>query len=677
MRRTLFYASVLRIGLLFLLLGGMLAGAVWAQPPAPQPVSHLQAVAGTVTTAFGYQGRLMSGGSPANGAYDFRFSLYDAESGGQQVGSTVTMEDVPVSNGEFQVILDFGNVFDGTALWLEIAVRPGDSNGAYTTLSPRQPLLAVPYAQALPGLWIQYNSVSPNIIGGHSNNNVSDGVVGATITGGGAPNTSLPFNHANRVTDSYGVVVGGDSNQAGNGDEDPENALYATVVGGTGNQAVGPSAFVGGGGYYHDMEGWHREGNIADGDASVVVGGVGNRTTRGMAFIGGGSGNVASSYFSVVTGGTINRASGHASFVGGGMGNRAGMEYSFIGGGDSNTVEGGYTDKNAAICGGRFNKAQKTGTFVGGGERNTTSGAYATVSGGYHNTAGGAYATVGGGATNSASASYATIGGGYRNTASGSRATIAGGERNTAGGYLATIGGGFNNRATGDRSVVAGGVNNTASGAWATVPGGSGNVAAGDYSFAAGRRAKADHNGSFVLADATNADFHSSWENQFRARFTGGFTFVVDPNVRYWVRFRKQSSSLIQTSTGAYLSLGGTWTNASDRALKEDFTPVDAQEVLERLAHLPLYTWRYKAEEEQVRHMGPTGQDFYAAFGLGADDRHIATVDADGVALAAIQALYQMAQEQNARIAQLERENQALRARLQALEAQQTGTAGR
>lgn len=80
------------------------------------------------------------------------------------------------------------------------------------------------------------------------------------------------------------------------------------------------------------------------------------------------------------------------------------------------------------------------------------------------------------------------------------------------------------------------------------------------------------------------------------------------------------------------------------------------------MAQLPITTWNYKAEDETVRHMGSTAQDFYAAFGLGQDDRHISTVDAAGVSLAAIQALY-------ARNQALEAENAELRARVDGLEA--------
>ncbi len=106
-----------------------------------------------IGTDFTYQGQLKEGGLLTNGPYDFQFSLYDAASGGSQVGSTLTRDDVGVSDGLFTVELDFGDVFDGNERWLEIAVRPGDSTGAYTTLTPRQQLTAAPYALHARRFW--------------------------------------------------------------------------------------------------------------------------------------------------------------------------------------------------------------------------------------------------------------------------------------------------------------------------------------------------------------------------------------------------------------------------------------------------------------------------------------------------------------------------------------------
>jgi hypothetical protein len=106
------------------------------------------AVAGAqpVGTAFTYQGRLTDAGNPANGSYDLQLALFDAASGGAQVGATLTRDDVVVTNGLFTISLDFGAVFAGSKRWLELGVRPGASTGAYTTLGGRQELTPGPNA---------------------------------------------------------------------------------------------------------------------------------------------------------------------------------------------------------------------------------------------------------------------------------------------------------------------------------------------------------------------------------------------------------------------------------------------------------------------------------------------------------------------------------------------------
>jgi hypothetical protein len=101
----------------------------------------------------------------------------------------------------------------------------------------------------------------------------------------------------------------------------------------------------------------------------------------------------------------------------------------------------------------------------------------------------------------------------------------------------------------------------------------------------------------------------------------------------------------------------------SDRNLKRDVVPVDVQAVLESVARLPVSTWSYKSDTPSVRHLGPMAQDFYAAFGLGDTDRAYDAIDAHGVTLAAIKALYERVQEGEERIERLERENRNLRQR--------------
>ncbi|MEQ1605900.1 MAG: tail fiber domain-containing protein [Pyrinomonadaceae bacterium] len=97
------------------------------------------------TTEFTYQGQLQSSSVIANGNFDFEFALFDSQSGGSQVGSTLTRNGVGVANGIFSVNLDFGNGFPGASRFLEIRVRQA-GGGAFTTLSPRQPISSAPYA---------------------------------------------------------------------------------------------------------------------------------------------------------------------------------------------------------------------------------------------------------------------------------------------------------------------------------------------------------------------------------------------------------------------------------------------------------------------------------------------------------------------------------------------------
>lgn len=104
---------------------------------------------GALGTAFTYQGQLQDNGAPASGSYDFRFMVYDAVNSSAPLTGTTpqTLTAVPVAQGQFTVQLDFGNIFGNQQLYLEIAVRPGNSGDAFTTLTPRQAITPVPYAR--------------------------------------------------------------------------------------------------------------------------------------------------------------------------------------------------------------------------------------------------------------------------------------------------------------------------------------------------------------------------------------------------------------------------------------------------------------------------------------------------------------------------------------------------
>jgi hypothetical protein len=115
------------------------------------------------------------------------------------------------------------------------------------------------------------------------------------------------------------------------------------------------------------------------------------------------------------------------------------------------------------------------------------------------------------------------------------------------------------------------------------------------------------------------------------------------------VRNLSGAQTIVLTGTSGNVT-ATSFTSSSDRNLKENFTRIDPQLVLDRVVALPITEWSFKLDNS-TRHFGPVAQDFHAAFGLnGADDKHIATVDEEGVALAAIQGLNQKLEEQNAEL---------------------------
>lgn len=99
----------------------------------------------------------------------------------------------------------------------------------------------------------------------------------------------------------------------------------------------------------------------------------------------------------------------------------------------------------------------------------------------------------------------------------------------------------------------------------------------------------------------------------------------------------------------------------SNRDLKCEVAPVDENAVLESVSRMPVSTWSYKDDPQATRHLGPMAQDFHAAFGLGSTDRAYDPIDAHGVELAAIKALYDRLMKDEAALERLERENEELR----------------
>ena len=403
--------------------------------------------------------------------------------------------------------------------------------------------------------------------------------------------------------------------------------------------------------------------NLVTLDFGVVAGGKGN-VAGNYSTVSGGESNSAEGIRAVIGGGAKNIASRNSAVVGGGYSNTANQSFSTVGGGKVNTANGSYT----TIAGGAGNLATGRISTIGGGTRNQTQSAYATVGGGSFNLAIGGTSTIAGGTQNHAAGIGSFIGGGAGNQVTGLQSVIAGGLSNrVTDNYSVVIGGRQNVAGNGNDeeedtpyAIVSGGYENQAGGAYSTVPGGYGNQALGDYSFAVGNQAQvdSDHPGAFLFADSSDATFESSAPNEFAARATGGVRFVtaIDENGAPLVGVRLSQGS-------------GSWETLSDRDAKGSVLPVDGRQVLDVLMTVPISTWQYKGQSEAVRHMGPMAQDFYSAFDLGQDEHYISGVDADGVALASIQGLYQLVQKQEAQIKVLQAENVSQLEQLDALDA--------
>jgi hypothetical protein len=293
------------------------------------------------------------------------------------------------------------------------------------------------------------------------------------------------------------------------------------------------------------------------------------------------------------------------------------------------------------------------------GSTNTASGANSFTSGAVNSVSGANSVAMGWNNFVSGDRSVAL---GYQNEASGEYSTALGFSNEAIG--TASVALGWDNIASGNISFAAGSTNE-ASGLWsvalgngvvssgqASVAMGSSTIASGPFSTALGRNASTNgKDGSFVYGDdSTDVDeIKATVDNQFVVRAQ---------NVWFGTNSSATATSgrFLETSTGAYLTTGGTWTNSSSRALKTNFAPVNARAVLQQVLRLPIQTWNYKAEDGKARHIGAVSQDFHQLFGYGDSAESIATVDADGVALAAIQGLHEELKDRDTKLAQQQQE---------------------
>ncbi len=505
---------------------------------------------------------------------------------------------------------------------------------------------------------------------------IRPGVVGA-IVGGIRHRSNADTLGPNAVYGNDSIALGGASNIAGKPDGD---LLFSNG-----------GAFVGGG-YF----------NVAYGQNSVVVGG---------------NANAASGFLGSVVGGRGNEANGSGDFVGGGLYNKAHggdssrflAGYSAIAGGRQNIITNAIS---AFIGGGRSNRIGELADFavIGGGLQNEAAGAGSMIVGGISNLAAGTRSFAAGteARANHTGSFVWNDGstGGFGSSQDNEFAVhAAGGARFDTGGAgvradkLSITGNGTIESITGGNQtqpqlhlgqtvpgeyvrVFA----NTPQSFWSFGAGG----ANGWFSFYVPGQSPANtvDTGADRFIITPNGEVGVGSDRpfaQFHVRGRGGFDLpqirATQLNPQEFARLRletgQQSWDMSAGPDGSLrffsggtdrvvVSANGTLSatainQTSDRNAKQDFKPVDARSVLAKVAALPISEWQFKTDGEGSRHVGPMAQDFREAFGLGTDERHIATVDADGVALAAIQGLNEVLEEQRATLARKDTELRELR----------------
>jgi hypothetical protein len=473
------------------------------------------AMAAPLTSAFTYQGRLSASGQPADGEYDLRFSLFDANRAGTQLGATVALDDVSIANGVFSVPLDFGfAVANGQRLFVALEVREGASRGAFTALNPRHELS--PSVYALHALEAQQALVAgPGSVDGVS---VVDASITAADLAAGAV-TSDEISNYTITSNDIALRAITDINIEANtitGASVRDDTLTAQDLGAG---AVGSSELAGGavtsGKLASGAVGVDQLANGAVTAAKIDSSSVQRRVALECA--------TGSSIRGITAEGSVFCEPDDEGVPGWTMFGNVGTNGSahYVGTGDNQPFSLRTNNKRVArfephtvspnvLLGSEFNAlvAGVRGATVGGGGSSASFADPDFESEG-PNQVGDAYGTIGGGLSNLAGnleggildAPFATVGGGQDNLAAARWATIAGGGRN---------------QVTGEAGFAAG----------------IDNQVAGDGSVALGSIAHATHDGSFVFADKSiGGPFSTITHNQFLVRARGGVGINTNSNV--------------------------------------------------------------------------------------------------------------------------------------------------
>ncbi|MDQ4122496.1 MAG: hypothetical protein M3209_13750 [Acidobacteriota bacterium] len=353
-------------------------------------------IAKAQTTEFTYQGRLKVNEMSPTGTYDFQLKLFNAASGGTQIGATQIINGVSVVNGIFTVRVSFGYggaVFDGSPTFLEIAVKsPADAG--FTTLEPRQPLTSAPYSIRSLQATSALSAVDSTNLGGFAasqyvrsnDTRLSD----ARNPLAGSPNY---IQNQNSAPQPANFSISGDAVTSGTFSGNIVNAQTQFNLNNNRilSQPGANNLFVGG----------SSGASNTSGDSNVFVGqsaGLGNTTGRFNTFVGAAAGqsNAAGQFNTFVGGaaGASNTSGSANSFFGinAGAANSTGFQNSFFG---KNAGLANTTGSNNTFVGfnaGSHNTSGSANSFFGyfSGERNTTGvfNSFYGRSAGEHNTTG-------------------------------------------------------------------------------------------------------------------------------------------------------------------------------------------------------------------------------------------------------------------------------------------------
>jgi trimeric autotransporter adhesin len=671
-------------------------------------------------TAFTYQGRLDDGSGPANGLYDLRFALYDAPMAGTPQGEALTTGATAVSNGVFTVALDFGSQFSGADRWLEIGVR---TNGGepFAILSPRQALTPTPYAVYASGAASANAVAGSNIVGNipaaqlpddvalRSGGNTFSGdqiiTAGNVGIGTGTPAMRLtvatpPDNYGIEHTDGtrrLSTYLAGHGAWFGTVSPDPlhffvndgSSALTIATNGNVGLGTMTPGAnTLQINPAFHVAPGFGLQVNQAINGASIQINRGASQGGTGLLVDNSGPGDVTTSLLllrnnvsstlqnvlDVRAEGTtrlngtlnLNTASfpGVTAFVRARPGDNLPLAVQgvnsinllLVSSNGNATVSGdvtaagfvtqgkigigtsspGFPLNFASSMGDKISLWGSNGNHFGFGVQSSLLQIHTDISA--------SDIAFGHGQSSNLTETVRFKGNGNVGIGTNNptvRLDVNGDVRSS--GQFLGNGSGL--------TSLSGAQLTTGTVADARL---STNIAmrAGNNTFAGNQFV----NGNLVLNNATFPGVTLAVRHNFGSVATflaqneaGNPLFRVDPN---------------GNSTTSGTAYAGAFVTQSDRDAKENFQPISPADVLAKVAALSIQRWNFKTDAATT-HIGAMAQDFYAAFGVGPGDKHIATVDADGVALAAIQGLNQKvdfkSQKSEDRIQKLEAENAELK----------------